>query len=65
MDILWNKNTLMSEAIGRFGGDEKIKMTTQNLQKSNAKIFFVNLWKKCVRIKLHIQEVTNEVEGDT
>jgi len=37
MDTLWDKNTLMSEAIGRFGGDEKIKMTTQNLQKSNAK----------------------------
>ena len=31
------KNPTKSEVIGRCGGDEKTRMTTQNRQKSNAK----------------------------
>jgi len=34
MDTIWDRK---SEVIGRCGGDEKKRMTTQNQQKSNAK----------------------------
>ena len=34
MDKIWYRNP---EVIGRCGGDEKTRMTTQNRQKSNAK----------------------------
>ena len=37
MDTIWYKNPSKSEVIGRCGGDEKTRMTTQNRQKSNAK----------------------------
>jgi len=37
MDNIWYINPSKSEVIGRFGGDEKPRMTTQNRQKSNAK----------------------------
>ena len=37
MDKIWYRNPSKSEVIGRYGGDEKIRMTTQNRQKSNAK----------------------------
>ena len=36
MDKIWYRNPSKSEVIGRCGGDEKTRMTTQNLQKSNA-----------------------------
>ena len=36
MDKIWDRK-LKSEVIGRCGGDEKNRMTTQNQQKSNAK----------------------------
>ena len=32
-----SKGKILLEVIGRCGGDEKTKMTTQNRQKSNAK----------------------------
>ena len=35
MDKIWYRNPSKSEVIGRCGGDEK---TTQNRQKSNAKL---------------------------
>ena len=37
MDKIWYRNLLKSEVIGRCGGDEKKRMTTQNRQKSNDK----------------------------
>ena len=37
MDKIWYRNPSKSEVIGRCGGDEKTRMTTQNGQKSNAK----------------------------
>ena len=40
MDTIWIQyieNPSRSEVIGRCGGDEKNRMTTQNRQKSNAK----------------------------
>ena len=37
MDKIWYRNPSKSEVIGRCGGDEKTRMTTQNRQKSNAK----------------------------
>ena len=37
MDKIWYRNPSKSEVIGRCGGDEKKRMTTQNRQKSNAK----------------------------
>ena len=37
MDKIWYRNPSKSEIIGRCGGDEKKRMTTQNRQKSNAK----------------------------
>ena len=37
MDKIWCRNPSKSEVIGRGGGDEKTRMTTQNRQKSNAK----------------------------
>ena len=37
MDKIWYRNPSKSEVIGRCGGDEKYRMTTQNRQKSNAK----------------------------
>ena len=37
MDKIWYRNPSKSEVIGRCGGDEKNRMTTQNRQKSNAK----------------------------
>ena len=38
MDKIWDRKILSkSEVIGRCGGDEKKRMTTQNRQKSNAK----------------------------
>jgi len=39
MDKIWYRNPSKSEVIGRCGGDEKKRMTTQNRQKSNTKIF--------------------------
>ena len=35
MEKIWYRNPLKSEVIGRCGGEKK-RMTTQNLQKSNA-----------------------------
>ena len=37
MDKIWYRNLSKSEIIGRCGGNEKNRMTTQNQQKSNAK----------------------------
>ena len=37
MDKSWYSNFTKSEVIGRYGGDEKNRMATQNRQKSNAK----------------------------
>ena len=37
MDKNWYRNPSKSEVIGRCGGDEQNRMTTQNRQKSNAK----------------------------
>ena len=37
MDKIWDRNPSKSEVIGRCGGDEKNRMTTQNRQKSNFK----------------------------
>ena len=37
MDKNWYRNPSKSEIIGRCGGDEKTRMTTQNRNKSNAK----------------------------
>ena len=37
MNKIWYRNPSKSEVIGRCGGDEKTRMTTQNQQKSNAK----------------------------
>ena len=37
MDKIWDRNPSKSEVIGRCGGDEKKRMTTQNRKKSNAK----------------------------
>ena len=37
MDQIWYRNPSKLEVIGRSGGDEKTRMTTQNRQKSNAK----------------------------
>ena len=37
MDKIWYRNPSKSKVIGRCGGDEKKRMTTQNRQKSNAK----------------------------
>ena len=36
MDKIWYRNPSKLEVIGRCGGDEKNRMTTQNRQKSNA-----------------------------
>ena len=36
MDKIWYRNPSKSEVIGRCGGDEKKRMTTQNRLKSNA-----------------------------
>jgi len=42
MDKIWYRNPSKSEVIGRCGGNEKKRMTTQNRQKSNAKkCFFI------------------------
>ena len=38
MDKIWYRNPSKSEVIGRCGGDEKKRMTTQNRQKLNTKI---------------------------
>ena len=40
MDKIWYRNPSKSEVIGRCGGNEKKRMTTQNRQKSNAKKCF-------------------------
>ena len=41
MDKIWYRNPSKSEVIGRFGGDEKKRMITQNRQKfKNIYIFF-------------------------
>ena len=37
MDKMWYRNPSKAEVIGRCGGDEKNRMTTQNRQKPNAK----------------------------
>jgi len=37
MDKILYRNSSKSEVIGRCGGNEKNRMTTQNRQKSNAK----------------------------
>ena len=37
MDKIWYRNPSKSEVIGRYGGDEKNRMTTQNRQQSTAK----------------------------
>ena len=37
MDKIWDRNAVKSEVIGRCGGVEKKRMTTQNRQQSNAK----------------------------
>ena len=37
MDKIWYRNPSKSEVIGRCGGDEKNRMTTQNRPKSNGK----------------------------
>ena len=37
MDNIWYWNPSKSEVIGRCGGDEQKRMTTQNRQKSNDK----------------------------
>ena len=37
MDKIWYRNHSKSEVIGRCGGDEEKRMTTQNRQQSNAK----------------------------
>jgi len=42
MDTIWFRNPSKSEVIGRCGGHVKIRMTTQNRQKSNANFFFLN-----------------------
>ena len=48
MDKIWYRNPSKSEIIGRCGGDEKTRMTTQNRQKSNTKISKTKLHvKKC------------------
>jgi len=44
MDKIWYRNPSKSEVIGRCGGDEKNRMTTQNRQKSNAKNNNNNDW---------------------
>ena len=43
MDKIWYRNPSKLEVIGRCGGDEKKRMTTQNRQKSNAKLLFFKL----------------------
>ena len=42
MDNIWYRNPSKSEDIGRCGGDEKNRMTTQNRNKANAKQMFKN-----------------------
>ena len=42
MDKIWYRNLSKREVIGRCGGGEKIRMTPQNRQKSNAKNKFKN-----------------------
>ena len=37
MDKIWDSNPSKSEVIGRCGGDETKRITTQNQQKLNAK----------------------------
>ena len=37
MDKIWYRNPSKSEVIGRCGGDEKKRMTTQNRHKLNTK----------------------------
>ena len=37
MGKIWYRNPSKSEVIGRCGGDEKNRMTTQNRHKYNAK----------------------------
>ena len=37
MDKIWNRNPSKSKVIGRCGGDENPRMTTQSWQKSKAK----------------------------
>ena len=44
MDKIWDKYHSKSEVIGRCGGDEKTRMTTQNRQKSNAKKRFKKMF---------------------
>ena len=38
MDKIWDRKSFEVKVIGRCGVDEKTRMTTQNRQKSNAKI---------------------------
>ena len=42
MDKIWYRNP--SEVIGRYGGDEKKRMTTQNRQKSKAENNYNDKW---------------------
>jgi len=48
MDKIWYRNPSKSGVIGRCGGDEEKRMTTQNRQKSNAlkkpdiKLYFIH-----------------------
>ena len=65
MDKIWYRNPSKSEVIGRCGGDEKKRMTTQNRQKSNAKYFFIYI---CPRNSIkpycenvHVATVTNYI----
>ena len=37
MEQIWDKKSSKPEIIGRCGGDEKKRLTTQNRQKSNVK----------------------------
>ena len=41
MDKIWYRNPSKSQIIGRCGGDEKNRMTTQNRQKSKRYFFYL------------------------
>ena len=53
MDKIWYRNPSKSEVIGRYGGDEQNRMTTQNRQQSTAKKKHQKTWKAHSVIMLH------------
>ena len=56
MDQIWDRNPSKSEVIGRCGGDENLRMITQDRHKPNAKNKNKKQHQHCISLKSFISK---------